>query len=243
MELKLKTIKQKGIYIMFAHIASAIHAQDISPRSTLTPEVVATLIDNFHKRDLSSYKGGEFVCVGELILYGNGRKDITIEVMVDRKSEFAFANFEFDGFSLCFEVWQYTRKTTFEVIYKHPREDWFDMFAEILLNDLERAVVKGIYDGIITEEMFLAVDPEHDFAIKKEENIRIATSLRQLSQRLIGRIRDGENQAASSVFKEILEQINAIKRNVGMSVPEDEVEWCDDPDDRFFDGTEIEDDD
>lgn len=227
---------------MFAHIASAIRAQEISPRSTLTPEVVADLIDNFHKRDLSSYKGGEFVSVGELILYGNGRKDMSIEVMVDRKAEFAFANFSFDGFLLCSEVWQYTRKTTFEAIYKHPREDWFDLFVEILLNDLERAVVKGIYDYVITEEMFLAVEPEHNFSIKKEENIRIATSLRQLSQRLLGRIREGENHAASSVFKEMLEQINAIKRNVGMSVPEDDVEWCDDPDDRFFEGTEIEND-
>lgn len=227
---------------MFAHIASAIRAQEISPRSTLTPEVVADLIDNFHKRDLSSYKGGEFVSVGELILYGNGRKDMSIEVMVDRKAEFAFANFSFDGFLLCSEVWQYTRKTTFEAIYKHPREDWFDLFVEILLNDLERAVVKGIYDYVITEEMFLAVEPEHNFSIKKEENIRIATSLRQLSQRLLGRIREGENHAASSVFKEMLEQINAIKRNVGMSVPEDDVEWFDDPDDRFFEGTEIEND-
>jgi hypothetical protein len=227
---------------MFAHIASAIRAQEISPRSTLTPEVVADLIDNFHKRDLSSYKGGEFVSVGELILYGNGRKDMSIEVMVDRKAEFAFANFSFDGFLLCSEVWQYTRKTTFEAIYKHPREDWFDLFVEILLNDLERAVVKGIYDYVITEEMFLAVEPEHNFSIKKEENIRIATSLRQLSQRLLGRIREGENHAASSVFKEMLEQINAIKRNVGMSVPEDDVEWCDDPDDRFFEGTEMEND-
>ena len=227
---------------MFAHISSAIHAQDISPRSTLTPEVVATLIDNFHKRDLSSYKGGEFVSVGELILYGNGRKDMTIEVMVDRKSEFTFANFSFDGFMLSSEVWQYTRQTTFDSIYKHPREDWFDMFIEILLNDLERAVVKGIYDCVITEEMFLAVEPEHNFSIKKEENIRIATSLRQLSQRLLGRIRDGENQAASSVFKELLEQVNAIKRNIGMPVPEDDVEWCDDPDDRFFEGPEIDDD-
>lgn len=227
---------------MFAHIASAIRAQEISPRSTLTPEVVADLIDNFHKRDLSSYKGGEFVSVGELILYGNGRKDMSIEVMVDRKAEFAFANFSFDGFLLCSEVWQYTRKTTFEAIYKHPREDWFDLFVEILLNDLERAVVKGIYDYVITEEMFLAVEPEHNFSIKKEENIRIAISLRQLSQRLLGRIREGENHAASSVFKEMLEQINAIKRNVGMSVPEDDVEWCDDPDDRFFEGTEIEND-
>lgn len=224
---------------MFAHIASVIHAQDISPRSTLTPEVVATLIDNFHKRDLSSYKGGEFVTVGELILYGNGRKDISIEVMVDRKAEFAFANFEFDGFSLCSEVWQYTRKTTFEAIYKQPHEGWFDLFIEILLNDLERAVVKGIYDCVITEEMFLAVEPEHNFTAKKDDNIRIATSLRQLSQRLFGRIRDGENQAASSIFKEILEQINEIKRNVGMPVPEDEIEWCDDPDDRFFEGTDI----
>ena len=221
---------------MFAHIASAIHAQDISPRSTLTPEVVATLIDNFHKRDLSSYKGGEFVPVGELILYGNGRKDISIEVMVDRKAEFAFANFEFDGCILSSEVWQYTRKTTFEAIYKHPREEWFDLFVEILLNDLERAVVKGIYDGVITEEMFLAIEPEYDFTVKKEENIRISTSLRQLSQRLLGRIREGENQAASSVFKEILEQVNSIKRNVGMLVPEDDVEWCDDPDDRFLRG-------
>ena len=227
---------------MFAHITAIIHAQDISPRSTLTPEVVATLIDNFHKRDLSSYKGGEFVPVGELILYGNGRKDISIEVMVDRKAEFAFANFEFDGFSLCSEVWQYTRKTTFEAICKQPREDWFDLFIEILLNDLERAVVKGIYDCVITEEIFLAVEPEHDFTAKKDDNIRIATSLRQLSQRLLGRIRDGENQAASSIFKEILEQINEIKRNVGMPVPEDDVEWCDDPDDRFFDGADVEDD-
>lgn len=225
---------------MFAHISSAIHAQEISPRSTLTPEVVATLIDNFHKRDLSAYKGGEFVPVGELILYGNGRKDISIEVMVDRKAEFAFANFEFDGFSLCSEVWQYTRQTTFEAIYKHPRDDWFDLFTEVLLNDLERAVVKGIYDGVITEAMFLAVEPEYDFTAKKDDNIRIATSLRQLSQRLLGRIRDGENQAASSVFKEMLEQVNAIKRNVGMCVSDDEVEWCDDPDDRFFEGTEIE---
>lgn len=224
---------------MFAHISSAIRAQDISPRNTLTTEVVADLIDNFHKRDLSSYKGGEFVSIGELVLYGNGRKDMTIEVMVDRKSEFAFANFGFDGCILSSEVWQYTRKTTFEAIYKHPREDWFELFVEILLNDLERAVVKGIYDCVITEEMFLAVEPEHDFSIKKDENIRIATSLRQLSQRLLGRIRDGENQAASSIFKEILEQINAIKRNVGMFVPEDDVEWCDDPDDRFFEGTEI----
>ena len=127
MELKLKTIKQKGIYIMFAHIASAIHAQDISPRSTLTPEVIADLIDNFHKRDLSVYRGGEFVSIGELILYGNGRKDMTVEVMVDRKAEFVFANFEFDGCILSSEVWQYTRKTTFEVIYKHHREDWFDL--------------------------------------------------------------------------------------------------------------------
>lgn len=228
---------------MFAHIASAIRAQEISPRSTLTPEVVATLIDNFHERDLSAYKGGEFVSVGELILYGNGRKDMSIEVMVDRKAEFAFANFSFDAFLLCSEVWQYTRKTTFETIYKHPREDWFELFIEILLNDLERAVVKGIYDCVITEDMFLAVEPEHDFTTKKDDNIRTATSLRQLSQRLIGRIRDGENQSASSVFKEILEQINAIKRNVGMLVPEDDVEWCDDPDDRFFEGTEIEDDD
>lgn len=242
MELKLKTIKQKGIYIMFAHIASAIHAQDISPRSTLTPEVVADLIDNFHKRDLSIYKGGEFVCVGELILYGNGRKNMTIEVMVDRKSEFAFANFSFDGFMLSSEVWQYTRKTTFEAIYKHPREEWFDLFVAVLLSDLERAVVKGIYDCVITEEMFLAVGPEHDFIAKKDDNIRIATSLRQLSQRLLGRIRDGENQAASSVFKEMLEQMDAIKRNVGMPVPEDDVEWCDDPDDRFFEGPEIDDD-
>lgn len=221
---------------MFAHIASAIHAQDISPRSTLTPEVVATLIDNFHKRDLSSYKGGEFVSIGELVLYGNGRKDMTVEVMVDRKAEFAFANFEFDGFLLCSEVWQYTRKTTFEAIYKHPREDWFELFAEVLLSDLERAVVKGIYDGVITEVMFFAIEPEYDFTVKKEENIRISTSLRQLSQRLLGRIREGENQAASSVFKEILEQVNSIKRNVGMLVPEDDVEWCDDPDDRFLRG-------
>ena len=221
---------------MFAHISSAIHAQDISPRSTLTPEVVATLIDNFHKRDLSSYKGGEFVPVGELILYGNGRKDISIEVMVDRKAEFAFANFEFDGCILSSEVWQYTRKTTFEAIYKHPREEWFDLFVEILLNDLERAVVKGIYDCVITEDMFFAIEPEYDFTVKKEENIRISTSLRQLSQRLLGRIREGENQAASSVFKEILEQVNSIKRNVGMLVPEDDVEWCDDPDDRFLRG-------
>lgn len=225
---------------MFTHIASVIHAQDISPRSTLTPDVVATLVDHFHNRDLSSYKGGEFVSVGELILYGNGRKDMTVEVMVDRKAEFAFANFEFDGFSLCSEVWQYTRKTTFEAIYKQPREDWFDLFVEILLNDLERAVVKGIYDGVITEAMFLAVEPEHDFTAKKDDNIRIATSLRQLSQRLLVRIRNGENQAASSVFKELLEQVNAIKRNVGMPVSEDEVEWCDDPDDRFFEGTDIE---
>lgn len=236
MELKLKTIKQKGIYIMFAHIASVIHAQEISPRSTLTPEVVADLIDNFHKHDLSSYKGGEFVSIGELILYGNGRKDISIEVMVDRKAEFVFANFEFDGCILSSEVWQYTRKTTFEVIYKHHREDWFDLFVDILLTDLERSVVKGIYDGVITEEMFLAIEPEYDFTVKKEENIRISTSLRQLSQRLLGRIREGENQAASSVFKEILEQVNSIKRNVGMLVPEDDVEWCDDPDDRFLRG-------
>ena len=227
---------------MFAHIASAIHAQDISPRSTLTPEVVADLIDNFHKRDLSSYKGGEFVPVGELILYGNGRKDMTIEVMVDRKAEFVFANFEFDGFSLCSEVWQYTRKTTFEAIYKHPREEWFDLFVKILLNDFERAVVKGVYDGVITEAMFLAVEPEHDFTTKKDDNIRIATSLRQLSQRLLGRIREGENHVASSVFKEMLEQVDAIKRNVGMCVSDDEVEWCDDPDDRFFEGPEIDDD-
>lgn len=227
---------------MFAHITAVIHVQDISPRSTLTPDVVAALVDHFHNRDLSSYKGGEFVSVGELILYGNGRKDMSIEVMVDRKAEFAFANFSFDGFLLCSEVWQYTRKTTFEAIYKHPRKDWFELFVEILLNDLERAVVKGIYDCVITEDTFLAVEPEHDFTAKKDDNIRIATSLRQLSQRLLGRIRDGENQSASSVFKEILEQINAIKRNVGMLVSEDDVEWCDDPDDRFFDGTEIDDD-
>ena len=137
---------------MFKHLTEIIHTQKISERSTLTPEVVSNLVNAFHTKNFSAYKGrGEFVSVGELVL----KCGIRIIVKIDPKSEFVFADFFLGDLYLCPELWQYTGSSHFYGFYLANKDDRYNSFVETLLSDLERAVVYSIYNGVITEKQFV----------------------------------------------------------------------------------------
>lgn len=137
---------------MFKHFEEIIRAQEISECSTLTPEVVSNLVNVFHTKNFSVYKGREeFVSVGELVL----KCGIRIIVKVDPKSEFVFADFFLGDLYLCPELWQYTGSSHFYRFYLANKEERYNSFVEKLLSDLERAVVYAIYNGVITEEQFV----------------------------------------------------------------------------------------
>ena len=137
---------------MFKHFEEIIRAQEISECSTLTPEVVSNLVNAFHTKNFSVYKGREeFVSVGELVL----KCGIRIIVKVDPKSEFVFADFFWGDLYLCPELWQYTGSSHFYRFYLANKEERYNSFVEKLLSDLERAVVYAIYNGVITEEQFV----------------------------------------------------------------------------------------
>ena len=137
---------------MFKHFEEIIRAQEISECSTLTPEVVSNLVNAFHTKNFSVYKGREeFVSVGELVL----KCGIRIIVKVDPKSEFVFADFFLGDLYLCPELWQYTGSSHFYRFYLANKEERYNSFVEKLLSDLERAVVYAIYNGVITEEQFV----------------------------------------------------------------------------------------
>lgn len=122
------------------------------PVSGLPEDVVIKLVKSFRDNDFSSYrKNVEFEIVGTL----NVGKHISIQIKVDRHDKFAIADFMYDGYYLTMEVRMYTRNTTFLRISEEDEDKWRDMFIDALLDDLERAVVKGIYDLMITEEEFL----------------------------------------------------------------------------------------
>ena len=113
---------------MFKHLAEIIHTQKISERSTLTPEVVSNLVNAFHTKNFSAYKG---------------------------RGEFVFADFFLGDLYLCPELWQYTGSSHFYGFYLANKDDRYNSFVEKLLSDLERAVVYAIYNGVITEEQFV----------------------------------------------------------------------------------------
>ena len=122
------------------------------PLSGLPEDVVIKLVKSFKNNDFSSYrKNVEFDTIGTL----NVGNHISIQIKVDRHDKIALADFMYDGYYLTMEIRMYTRNTTFLRISEKDEDKWRDMFIDTLLDDLERAVVKGIYDLTITEEEFL----------------------------------------------------------------------------------------
>jgi hypothetical protein len=135
--------------MLFKHIQEKIMSM---PTSGLSKDTVIKLAKAFRDKDFSSYrKNLEFDTIG-ILEVGN---HISIHIKVDRKDEIAVADFMYDNYYLTTEVYMYTRNFTFLPILKEDENKWYDMFVDVLLNDLERAVVKGIYDLTITEEEFL----------------------------------------------------------------------------------------
>ena len=122
------------------------------PLSGLPEDVVIRLVKSFRDNDFSSYrKNVEFETIGTL----NVGNHISIQIKIDRHDKIVIADFMYDGYYLTMELRMYTRNTTFLRISKEDEDKWRDMFIDALLDDLERAVVKGIYDLTITEEEFL----------------------------------------------------------------------------------------
>lgn len=135
--------------MLFKHIQEKIRSM---PVSGLPEDVVIKLVKSFRDNDFSSYrKNVEFETIGTL----NVGKHISIQIKVDRHDKIALADFMYDGYYLTMELRMYTRNTTFLRISEEDEDKWRDMFIDALLDDLERAVVKGIYDLTITEEEFL----------------------------------------------------------------------------------------
>lgn len=193
-------------------IHDSIHAQEVipHPNNPFTREKFDYMMDSI----FSGKRENRVESLGILTFTG-----------ADASTRMVEFEFDHDGFvSLIFSVngkeidlgeyFSLGNDTLYSITGCDVRRQW-DLFIELVMSEMERAVCYALLDGDLTEEEFFTCRVRYDYATNQNDVLGRLSIIRETSSVLFGAVSKGESDVKmDELVDEIIHSVNELQKVV-----------------------------
>lgn len=193
-------------------IHDSIHAQEVipHPNNPFTREKFDYMMDSI----FSGKRENRVESLGILTFTG-----------ADASTRMVEFEFDHDGFvSLIFSVngkeidlgehFSLGNDTLYSITGCDVRKQW-DLFIELVMSEMERAVCYALLDGDLTEEEFFTCRVRYDYATNQNDVLGRLSIIRETSSVLFGAVSKGESDVKmDELVDEIIHSVNELQKVV-----------------------------
>jgi hypothetical protein len=193
-------------------IYDSIHAQEIIPypNNPFTREKFDYLMDTI----FSNKKENRVESLGILTFTGTDASTRTVEFELDHDG-FVSLMFSVNGKEIDLgEHLSLDYDNLYPITGYDERKQW-DHFLNLVMDNMERAVVYALLDGDLTEEEFYTCRVRYDYATNQNDVLGRLSIIREISSVLFDAVAKGEsNVKMDECVDEIIHSVNELKKVV-----------------------------
>ena len=193
-------------------IHDSIHAQEVipHPNNPFTRENFDYMMDSI----FSGKKENRVESLGILTFIGTDASTRTVEFELDH-DEFVSLIFSVNGKEIDLgEHLSLDYDSLYPITGYDERKQW-DHFLNIVMDNMERAVVYALLNGDLTEEEFYTCRVRYDYATNQNDVLGRLSIIRETSSVLFGAVAKGESDVKMDEWvDEIIHSVNELQKVV-----------------------------